>query len=602
MLSKNIIDDDLIFTMSKNIDYNQFDFFRNFKEPKIDSESDSNEDIETFKIEDKIDEILDNKLNIKEQISINKTLLDLNNFHKLSVVELDSLDNEEFKSIGVDPSSIDEYLTYAKEDYKKLKKHIYDTFNSSLELDENEILLNDLSCSFVQAAWANSFKNTKLNISIEKKKFLNELGKILFWFLIDEKIFKSKKYIFNGSKKLHDTAFYVRKNYLFYEILKSLKINIYLYKKDIKRSFLEDIFYEVIGTIFYHKDFDVLKKIFDSYFNKLDEFIYDDYSDIVYKTLLQELTQQKFGLPEYVLSNESGKDNQKIFEYKVFIKKELLGTGTSYSKKLAQENSAEEAVKYYLQKYGDEKFIEQDFINLKAYKIKEFRKNELNDLNKKFDFPINNIKLLDIALTHFTYVKFNLECRENSNLSHLGASLEFLIRYYSMTKSYKQLNQDSLNDFMNNIKQIKVSTYLEKFFDDQNLKKYVLITKEDQLSSPFKISVVQSLIAVYYLDQGFQSAKKLVDTIWNNYKFEKNIYMDYVGELQDLIQKEFKESKIEYKVLSEIGKDHQKMFEIGCLIDDVVYGIGLAKNKKEGRRIAAQNTYKDEKFIMVFLK
>lgn len=600
MNKKRLIDDDMIHLMSNSIDFDQYSFFRNFKKIDIESETDYDEDIEINHIDQIID---DNKkeldINIKEQISINNTLDNINRFHGLSEIQLDGFNNVKFESCGIKYED-NNILIKQEKDYKILKEYIFETFNNSLDLQNNTILFDDLTLCFIQITWLNSVEIFKYQQNNERKKFFNQLGKLFFWFIIDEKVFNSKTYTYNSSKYLHDIGQYIRKNYLFYDVLKSLKLNVYLYKNDIRRTFVEDIFYEVIGTIMYHTNFDNVKNIFNLYLDKLDEFIYDDYKDIVYKTLLQELTQQKFGLPDYKLVKESGQDHNKVFEYEIYINNIFLGRGSSYSKKLSQELAAEESVKYYLNKYGDES-LNQQTLTLDKYMLKDRRILQLEKLRDKLPFKITNLKLLDISFTHLSWVKVNLSSRENSSLSHLGSSLEMFIRYYSLIKSFKELDHNDYNSLNDILKKINLSIYFERFFDINNLKEFVQVVNMEHLSTSIKVDVVRSLISLCYIELGFFETKKLVDNIWDNYKFDNdNDYMDYVSELQDFIQKNFKNSKIEYKVISEKGKDNEKVFEVGCFIDDILYGVGKGKNKKECRRLSSKETYFNEKFITKF--
>ena len=73
---------------------------------------------------------------------------------------------------------------------------------------------------------------------------------------------------------------------------------------------------------------------------KSDKFIFDS------KTRLQEVAQAQFGvLPRYVTHNEEGPEHKKVFEVKVFIKDDLLGSGKGRTKKAASQKAAEAALK-----------------------------------------------------------------------------------------------------------------------------------------------------------------------------------------------------------------------------------------------------------------
>jgi ribonuclease-3 len=64
------------------------------------------------------------------------------------------------------------------------------------------------------------------------------------------------------------------------------------------------------------------------------------------KSILQELSQSRFGVPPvYRLVEESGPDHDKLFTLSVRIKNKVYGTGTGHSKQTAQQAAASEALK-----------------------------------------------------------------------------------------------------------------------------------------------------------------------------------------------------------------------------------------------------------------
>lgn len=65
-----------------------------------------------------------------------------------------------------------------------------------------------------------------------------------------------------------------------------------------------------------------------------------------FKTDLQETAQALFGvLPKYVTHNEEGPEHKKIFEVKVFINDDFLGSGKGKTKKAAAQKAAEAGLK-----------------------------------------------------------------------------------------------------------------------------------------------------------------------------------------------------------------------------------------------------------------
>ncbi len=112
-----------------------------------------------------------------------------------------------------------------------------------------------------------------------------------------------------------------------------------------KASLLSDAFEAILGAIYLDRGFD---KVF-----KIVEYIYDSILDRAgsvgfvrdYKTKLQEESQRLFrSIPRYKIINVSGPDHCKEFEINLYINNELMGAGTGYSKKSAEQSAAQKAL------------------------------------------------------------------------------------------------------------------------------------------------------------------------------------------------------------------------------------------------------------------
>ena len=114
-----------------------------------------------------------------------------------------------------------------------------------------------------------------------------------------------------------------------------------------KPSLLSNAFEALIGAIYLESGLDEVRRItidlIEACYPKIDlSSLFKDY-----KTTLQELTQAKFGvIPDYVLKDATGPDHNKEFEVQVFVGKRLLATAKGKSKKSAQQEAAQVALKF----------------------------------------------------------------------------------------------------------------------------------------------------------------------------------------------------------------------------------------------------------------
>ena len=62
---------------------------------------------------------------------------------------------------------------------------------------------------------------------------------------------------------------------------------------------------------------------------------------------------------------------------------------------------------------------------------------------------------------------------------------------------------------------------------------------------------------------------------------------DYKSYLQELVQTDRR--SVEYRVVKESGPDHNKIFEVEVLVDNIVFATGKGRNKKAAEQDAAKN-------------
>lgn len=107
-----------------------------------------------------------------------------------------------------------------------------------------------------------------------------------------------------------------------------------------KPSILSNAFEAIIGAIYLesgiHIAAEITYRLLERCYEKIDLSLTSDY-----KTLLQEVTQSRFGeIPKYELISQSGPDHQKIFEVAVIIGQKEYARCIGNSKKVAQQKCA----------------------------------------------------------------------------------------------------------------------------------------------------------------------------------------------------------------------------------------------------------------------
>lgn len=202
---------------------------------------------------------------------------------------------------------------------------------------------------------------------------------------------------------------------------------------------------------------------------------------------------------------------------------------------------------------------------------------------EKMGIEIKNKELLETALTHSSYSNEH-NCDNYERLEYLGdAILE------SVTSEYLYLNTDYSEGEMTKIRanyvcEKALATYSKKMGIDR----YIRLGhgQINNLNDTIIADVFEAVAAAVYLDQGYEVVKKyLQDIIVPFIKEGWDFNTDYKTKLQEAVQTNKK--SLEYLLIREYGEAHDKTFEMAVKIDNIIYGKGIGKSKKEAEQNAA---------------
>ncbi len=212
----------------------------------------------------------------------------------------------------------------------------------------------------------------------------------------------------------------------------------------------------------------------------------------------------------------------------------------------------------------------------------------MQDVLAEYGIKIHNLELLKTALTHTSYSNEH-DASNYERLEFLGDAVLELV-----TSEYFFLNTDYNEGDMSKIRASYVcEEALDAYAEKINLKKYIRVGKgqEKNINKTIVADVFESVLAVIYLDNGLEVVKDfiykiIIPCIENKVQF----VFDYKSILQELVQTN--KNTLEYVVVSEDGPAHDKTFTVEVRIDDIIYGRGIGKSKKEAEQKAAEDAYK----------
>lgn len=208
----------------------------------------------------------------------------------------------------------------------------------------------------------------------------------------------------------------------------------------------------------------------------------------------------------------------------------------------------------------------------------------LNDLG----IEIDNKELLTTALTHSSYSN-EMGGENYERLEFLGDSVLQLIMSEYFYKNHDLSEGDMSKTRASYVCENALYEYSKKI----NLIPYVKVGHglDHTENETIIADVFEAVLAVIYLDKGFDVARDYVYKVIIPFVKEKRVFLsDYKSHLQEMVQTEKK--SLEYLLIEETGPAHDKRFKVNVLVDNIVFGTGIGRSKKEAEQNAAKDAIK----------
>ena len=214
-------------------------------------------------------------------------------------------------------------------------------------------------------------------------------------------------------------------------------------------------------------------------------------------------------------------------------------------------------------------------------------------LEKNIQYTFNSEGFRETALSHSSYIyeKKMQAVSSNERLEFLGdAVLELVVTKY-LYDTYPDLPEGQLTKLRASV---VCEPMLAKTAKRLSLGDFIKLGKgEDQVGGRERASTLSDLfeavIGAIYLDGGFDCAKEFIlrelehEIVHMRTHFNQNDAKTY---LQELLQKNGPVN-IEYKIVSETGPEHNKLFSVTVSFNGDVLGKGEGRSKKESEQNAA---------------
>lgn len=215
---------------------------------------------------------------------------------------------------------------------------------------------------------------------------------------------------------------------------------------------------------------------------------------------------------------------------------------------------------------------------------------DICQLETEIGYAFKDKDLILKALTHSSYAneKKMEKYNHNERLEFLGDAVLEVCTSDFLFKEYLDKPEGDLT-------RLRASIVCEPTLAECaraiHLPDFLMLGKgEETTGGRYRDSIVsdafEAVIGAIYLDGGIEEAKKFIIRFVLNDIENKHLFYDSKTILQETVQKLYKK-KVEYKLISEEGPDHDKKFNVQVLLEDTILGEGIGRTKRKAEQQAA---------------
>ena len=228
---------------------------------------------------------------------------------------------------------------------------------------------------------------------------------------------------------------------------------------------------------------------------------------------------------------------------------------------------------------------------------------DFSQFEKKTNIVFNDKKLLEQAFIHRSFINENTgsQLSHNERLEFLGdAVLELIVTDYLYNK-YPDQDEGSLTAYRSSLVNAII---IGEVAMDIGMNEYLLLSKGEskdigKARGYILANTYEAYVGAVYLDRGYDVAKDFIaKTLFGKIDaiVAKKLWRDHKSLIQEKSQ-EYLNVTPSYKVISEVGPDHDKHFTIGIFFGDELIAEGKGKSKQEAEQEAAHKALEVKEWL-----
>lgn len=212
---------------------------------------------------------------------------------------------------------------------------------------------------------------------------------------------------------------------------------------------------------------------------------------------------------------------------------------------------------------------------------------------KNLGGPFNNVDLLLTAFTHRSYVNEHKKTASthNERLEFLGDAVLELVATEYLYANFDD-PEGTLTNWRSSLVRTESISAAAARFDFEPL---LRLSRGEKRGTPraraqILANCYEAVVGALYLDKGYDAAKAFIEKsllVTFEEILNTGSWMDPKSHLQELVQSRDGHTP-QYKVMSEEGPDHDKVFTVGVFVDGQMKGQGQGPSKQAAQVAAAE--------------
>ena len=223
--------------------------------------------------------------------------------------------------------------------------------------------------------------------------------------------------------------------------------------------------------------------------------------------------------------------------------------------------------------------------------IIDMNKMNAEQLERLIGYRFSDRSMLRQALSHSSYANEHKAegVGDNERLEFLGDSVLEVVSSEFLYLTFPKMPEGKLTKLRASLVCEATLAFCAREF---GLPDYLLLGKgEEQTGGRGRDSIVsdalEALIGAIFLDGGIDEAKSFIKRFILTDFEHKRMFTDSKTILQEIIQRDYKNSDVRYIPAGESGPDHDKHFTVALTLDGEELGRGVGSTKKAAQQEAA---------------